>query len=201
MLYHATIRNTVKKVRFAATHYLTLMALLIALPAAAQAAEMEDTITVSSTAFEHHGTVPLAYSAYGDNTVPSITWTDLPAGTQQLALIMDDPIAPMPQPFVHWVAYNIPADAEGLPEGLTREAEVNVDGLEGMINGVNGLRQTGYFGPRPPKDGKLHAYHFRIYALDSELNLPAGLNKTELLEAIDGHVLGTGMLMGHYEEK
>lgn len=201
MLYHAMIIKTVQKVREVSKHYLAMLALMVVLPCTAQAAEMEDTITVGSTAFEHHGTVPLAYSAYGDNIVPSISWSDLPEGTQQLALVMDDPIAPTPQPFVHWVAYNIPADASGLPEGLTREAEVDVEGLEGMINGVNGLRQTGYFGPRPPKDGKLHAYHFRIYALDSELDLPTGLNKAELLEAIDGHVLGTGMLMGHYEEK
>lgn len=201
MLYHSTTINTVQKVRTFASQCLAVLALLVLLPGAVSAAEMEDTITVSSTAFEHHGMVPLAYSAYGDNTVPSITWSGLPEGTQQLALVMDDPIAPTPQPFVHWVAYNIPADADGLPEGLTRDAEVNVSGLEGMINGVNGLRQTGYFGPRPPKDGKLHAYHFRIYALDSELDLPAGLNKAELLEAIDGHVLATGMLMGHYEEK
>ena len=201
MLYHSTLINTVQKVRTLASHYLAALALLVLLPGAASAAEMEDTITVSSSAFEHHGMVPLSYSAYGDNTVPSISWSDLPEGTQQLALVMDDPIAPTPQPFVHWVAYNIPANADGLPEGLTRDAEVDVSGLEGMINGVNGLRQTGYFGPRPPKDGKLHAYHFRIYALDSELDLPAGLNKAELLEAIDGHVLATGMLMGHYEEK
>ncbi|WP_083264511.1 YbhB/YbcL family Raf kinase inhibitor-like protein [Pseudohongiella acticola] len=182
---------------------LGVMALSIfALPAMLSAAEMEDTITVSSTAFDHHGMVPLAYSAYGDNTVPQISWDNLPAGTEQLALVMDDPIAPMPQPFVHWVAYNIPADAMQLPEGLSKEAEVaGVEGLDGMINGVNGLRQTGYFGPRPPKDGKLHAYHFRIYALDAALDLPEGLNKAELLEAIDGHVLATGMLMGHYEQE
>lgn len=168
----------------------------------AQAAEMADTIAVASSAFEHHGTVPLAYTAYGSGTAPQITWSNLPAGTVQLALVMDDPVAPTPEPFVHWVAYNIPANAAELPEGLTKEAEVTgVAGLEGMINGVNGLRQTGYFGPRPPVDGKLHAYHFRIYALDTALNLPAGLNKQQLLEAIDGHVLGTGMLMGHYEQK
>jgi phosphatidylethanolamine-binding protein (PEBP) family uncharacterized protein len=63
------------------------------------------------------------------------------------------------------------------------------------------LRQSGYFGPRPPVDGKLHAYHFRVYALDAELGLAAGLNKAQLLEAIEGHVLATGMLMGHYERK
>jgi len=102
----------------------------------------------------HHGcqlgfraphTVPLAYTAYGSGTAPQITWSNLPAGTVQLALVMDDPVAPTPEPFVHWVAYNIPANAAELPEGLTKEAEVTgVAGLEGMINGVNGLRQTGY---------------------------------------------------------
>lgn len=176
--------------------------LLLLGQAQAQTAEMADTITVGSSAFEHHGTVPLAYTAYGDNKAPQITWSNLPAGTVQLALVMDDPVAPTPEPFVHWVAYNIPANAAELPEGLTKDAEVSgVAGLEGMINGVNGIRQTGYFGPRPPVDGKLHAYHFRIYALDTALNLPAGLNKQQLLEAIIGHVLGTGMLMGHYEQK
>jgi len=184
-------------------HTLRAMALsLFAFPVLLPAAEMEDTITVGSTAFEHHGMVPLAYSAYGDNTVPQISWSNLPEGTEQMALIMDDPIAPTPQPFVHWVAYNIPAGASALPEGLSKEAQVTgVAGLEGMINGVNGLRQTGYFGPRPPVDGKLHAYHFRLYALDAALALPAGLNKAALLEAIDGHILATGMLMGHYEQK
>jgi Raf kinase inhibitor-like YbhB/YbcL family protein len=169
---------------------------------AALTADMPDTITVASSAFDHHGTVPLANTAYGDNTAPQITWSNLPEGTVQLALVMDDPVAPTPEPFVHWVAYNIPAGAAELPAGLTKDAEVSgVACLDGMINGVNGIRQTGYFGPRPPVDGKLHAYHFRIYALDAALNLPAGLNKQQLLEAIDGHVLGTGMLMGHYEQK
>jgi len=72
-----------------------------------------------------------------------------------------------------------------------------------FFNGRFGNEKTrsGYFGPRPPVDGKLHAYHFRVYALDAELGLAAGLNKAQLLEAIEGHVLATGMLMGHYERK
>jgi phosphatidylethanolamine-binding protein (PEBP) family uncharacterized protein len=70
-----------------------------------------------------------------------------------------------------------------------------------MINGVNGTNRAGYFGPRPPVNGHLHAYHFRVYALDAALNLPQGLNKAQLLDAIEGHVLATGMLMGHYERK
>jgi len=169
--------------------------------AAISAAELEDTITVSSSAFEHHGTVPLRYTAYGDNVSPQLSWSHLPIGTVQLALVMDDPVAPTPQPFVHWVAYNIPANAS-LPEGLSTDSQIiGAPGLVGGINGVNGLQQTGYFGPRPPVDGKLHAYHFRIYALDADLNLPEGLNKDALLEAIAGHILGTGMLMGHFEQQ
>lgn len=165
------------------------------------AADTPETITVSSSAFDNHGTVPDENTAYGDNKSIDLSWSNLPAATVQLALICDDPIVSMEQPFVHWVAYNIPAGAS-LPGGLTKDAEVSgVAGLDGMINGLNGIRQAGYFGPRPPVDGKLHAYHFRVYALDAELGLAAGLNKAQLLEAIDGHVLATGMLMGHYERK
>ena len=71
----------------------------------------------------------------------------------------------------------------------------------GMINGNNGTGRPGYFGPRPPANGQLHQYDFRIYALDADLDLDAGLNKEQLLEAMDGHILGTGLLMGHYERK
>ncbi|MEZ5492311.1 MAG: YbhB/YbcL family Raf kinase inhibitor-like protein [Gammaproteobacteria bacterium] len=170
------------------------------------AQDMPDTIAVSSSAFDHHGMVPLANSAYGDNTSIDLAWSNLPAGTVQLAVICDDPkvveLGMMPTPFVHWVAYNIPASAAGLPAGLPVDAEVSgIAGLDGMINGVNGTRRTGYFGPRPPANGQLHAYHFRVYALDADLGLEPGLNKDQLLAAVDGHVLGTGMLMGHYEHK
>lgn len=168
------------------------------------AADAPETITVTSTAFDHHGTVPEEYSAYSDNKSIDLAWSNLPAGTVQLALICDDPkvveIGMMPTPFVHWVAYNIPASASGLPADLTKDAEVSgVAGLEGMINGLNGTSRAGYFGPRPPVNGQLHSYHFRVYAIDADLGLDAGLGKDELLAAIDGHVLATGMLMGHYE--
>ncbi|HJO12106.1 MAG: YbhB/YbcL family Raf kinase inhibitor-like protein [Gammaproteobacteria bacterium] len=170
------------------------------------AADAPETITVTSTAFDHHGTVPEEYSAYSDNKSIDLSWSNLPAGTVQLALICDDPkvveIGMMPTPFVHWVAYNIPASASRLPADLTKDEEVTgVAGLEGMINGLNGTRRAGYFGPRPPVNGQLHSYHFRVYAIDADLGLEAGLGKDELLAAIDGHVLATGMLMGHYERK
>ena len=169
------------------------------------AQDAPETISVTSSAFDHHGMVPEANSAYGDNTSIDLSWADLPEGTQQLALICDDPIVVeigmMEQPFVHWVMYNIPASASGLPAGLPSDATLEMDGLEGAVNGLNGLRRPGYFGPRPPANGQLHAYHFRVYALDDALNLEPGLGKAELLDAMEGHVLATGMLMGHYERK
>ena len=169
------------------------------------AQDAPETISVTSSAFDHHGMVPESNSAYGENVSIDLTWADLPEGTQQLALICDDPkvveIGMMEQPFVHWVMYNIPASASGLPAGLPSDATLEMEGLEGAVNGLNGLRRPGYFGPRPPANGQLHAYHFRVYALDDALNLEPGLGKTELLDAMNGHVLATGMLMGHYERK
>ncbi len=169
------------------------------------AQDAPETISVTSSAFDHHGMVPESNSAYGENVSIDLTWSDLPEGTQQLALICDDPkvveIGMMEQPFVHWVMYNIPASASGLPAGLPSDATLEMEGLEGAVNGLNGLRRPGYFGPRPPAHGQLHAYHFRVYALDDALNLEPGLGKAELLDAMNGHVLATGMLMGHYERK
>lgn len=169
------------------------------------AQDAPETISVTSSAFDHHGMVPESNSAYGENVSIDLTWADLPEGTQQLALICDDPIVVeigmMEQPFVHWVMYNIPASASGLPAGLPSDATLEMEGLDGAVNGLNGLRRPGYFGPRPPANGQLHAYHFRVYALDDALDLEPGLGKAELLDAMNGHVLATGMLMGHYERK
>ena len=187
-------------------HLVSLACFLLATMAIEVGAQdAPETISVTSSAFDHHGMVPEANSAYGDNVSIDLSWADLPEGTQQLALICDDPIVVeigmMEQPFVHWVMYNIPASASGLPAGLPSDATLEMDGLEGAINGLNGLRRPGYFGPRPPANGQLHAYHFRVYALDDALNLEPGLGKAELLDAMEGHVLATGMLMGHYERK
>ena len=186
--------------------FITTIAAALLMSLQVQAQDAPETITVTSSAFYHHGMVPEANSAYGDNRSIDLSWSDLPAGTVQFALICDDPvvveIGMMESPFVHWVVYNIPASASGLPAGMPVDAEPDgLSGLSGVINGLNGTRRPGYFGPRPPANGQLHAYHFRVYALDADLGLEPGLNKDQLLEAIDGHVLATGMLMGHYERK
>tara|TARA_R110001592_G_scaffold18646_1_gene77133 strand:- start:1039 stop:1614 length:576 start_codon:yes stop_codon:yes gene_type:complete len=181
------------------TKYLGAMLLAIACLPAWSADAVPETIVVSSTAFDHDTDIPWQYSAYGEGISPAISWSNLPEGTRQLALILDDPVVGTLQPFVHWIAYNIPATAPGLPEGLSPDAIVTHPGLEGMINGANGIRRSGYFGPRPPADGKVHTYNFRIYALDHELNLDDGLNKASLLDAMRGHILATGLLTGNFQ--
>jgi Raf kinase inhibitor-like YbhB/YbcL family protein len=113
----------------------------------------------------------------------------LPQGTKEIAIICDDPNAPTQKPFVHWVAYKIPADSKGLAEGRT----------EGALEGVNDFSEVGYDGCMPPRGHGVHHYHFKVYALDTELDAPAGLSKDELLGAIEGHVLDEGELVGTYE--
>jgi Raf kinase inhibitor-like YbhB/YbcL family protein len=165
----------------------------------ARGADAPQTIEVSSSAFQHQGTIPHVYSNYGDNRSVDISWHNLPAGTVELALICDDPVVGMSQPFVHWVVYNIPATAAGLPAAMPADPEPGLSGLAGLINGLSGVGRPGYFGPRPPLDGLTHEYHFRVYAIDTDLDLPEGLNKEALLEAIEGHVLATGLLVGNFQ--
>jgi len=165
----------------------------------ARGADAPQSIQVSSSAFEHEGSIPHAYSNYGDNRSVDIGWSNLPAGTVELALICDDPVVGMSQPFVHWVVYNIPASASGLPAGMSADPSPVLPGLGGLTNGLSGVGRPGYFGPRPPFDSLAHEYHFRVYALDADLDLPEGLNKVALLEAMEGHVLATGVLMGYFQ--
>ena len=117
----------------------------------------------------------------------------------ELALICDDPVVGMSQPFVHWVVYNIPATAPGLPAAMPGMPSPNLPGLGGVTNGLSGVGRPGYFGPRPPFDSLAHEYHFRVYALDADLDLPEGLNKVELLEAMERHILATGVLVGFFQ--
>jgi Raf kinase inhibitor-like YbhB/YbcL family protein len=176
------------------------MSIPLLMAAGAAPAQQPEPIEINSSAFTNHANVPLEYTAYGDNVSPQIVWGELPEGTEQLALVMDDPIAPTPEPFVHWVVYNIPATAGELPEGMSTDERITEPAaLAGTINGHNGLGRAGYFGPRPPADGELHAYHIWVYALDTALDLEPGLGKEELLAQIEDHIIGAGMLMGHYE--
>ncbi|MBV9929871.1 MAG: YbhB/YbcL family Raf kinase inhibitor-like protein [Alphaproteobacteria bacterium] len=143
-------------------------------------------LLVSSPAMSPGAPIALGYSAYGRNELPPLSWSALPAGTQSLAIVVEDPDASSAQPFVHWTAWNIAPSAHGLPEGLA-----------GAVQGRNGKGTNGWWGPHP-SDGKLHHYHFQLFALDTKLAVPAAAGREALAEAMAGHVLGKGKLVGTF---
>lgn len=151
-------------------------------------------IHVTSTAFRNGERIPAKYTADGQDVSPPLAWSGLPDGTRELALIMDDPDAPRPEPWVHWVIYKIPATADGLPEAVPPDKTLARPG--GALQGQNSWNRIGYGGPAPPSG--IHRYFFKLYALDAPLNLKPGLSKAQLLEAMQGHILGQGELMGRY---
>ena len=145
-----------------------------------------------SAAFQHESSIPKRYTCDGENLSPALSWTDPPAGAQTYALIMDDPDAPAGT-FVHWVVYNLPATAHLLPEGVRGNDTLP----SGALQGVNDFPQPGYGGPCPPP-GKPHRYYFKLYALDTKLDLSPGAQKKDVEQAMKGHVLAEGLLMGRY---
>ncbi|MBX3469329.1 MAG: YbhB/YbcL family Raf kinase inhibitor-like protein [Planctomycetes bacterium] len=133
----------------------------------------------------------------GLDASPPLTWSLVPEGARELVLICDDPDAPSAEPWVHWVAYRIPAKARALPEGIARDEQPG--NPEGMLQGQNSWGLVGYGGPQPPVGHGTHHYHFRLLAIDTHLSLGPGATKEEVLEAIDGHVIAEGELVGTYE--
>jgi len=167
-----------------------------AVPAAPASAQT--TFLVESPTMRSGEMMPRDYSPDGRNVSPPLTWSGLPAGTRQIAVICQDHGAGNPPPWVHWMIYNIPGSATGLPEAIPfDDAQPMPRGLEGAVQGANGWGLPMYRGPAPPGT-TLHHYHFVVYALDTELDLPAGLTRDELLDAIEGHVLGEGSMTPHY---
>jgi Raf kinase inhibitor-like YbhB/YbcL family protein len=146
--------------------------------------------------FEDGGRIPDRHSAYHDDLSPALDWEEVPEEARSLALIVDDPDAPRETPFVHWVIYNIPSDGPGIPEDLPRDERMR----GGIAQGRNDRDRIGYFGPRPPEGHGVHHYHFKLYALDTELDLEPGATKDELLEAMRGHVLAEAEMVGTYEK-
>lgn len=164
-------------------------------PASAQA---RATIVVESPAMNTGQTMPREYSPDGRNVSPPITWRGLPPGTRQIAVLCQDHGAGNPPPWVHWVIYNIPAGVRGLPEGIPFDrSDPMPAGLERAAQGSNSWGLAMYRGPAPPA-GTMHEYDFAVFALDAELDLPPGLTRAQLLEAIEGHVLGQGNLVPTY---
>lgn len=152
------------------------------------------TIKITSTAFEQEGMIPPKYTADGENISPPLTWDTVPEGTVTIALISDDPDAPMGT-WVHWVMWNVPPDKTGLPENVPPDPNLP----DGSIQGITDFGNPGYGGPAPPSG--THRYFFKIYALDTKLDLPESSTKINLVRAMQGHILAEGELMGKYKRQ
>ncbi len=176
-------------------------ALLFSLPpmSTLSAQNAAKTITVSSPAFKDGQPIPEEYSAYGKGKSIPLSWSNLPAGTHSVAVVIDDPDAKTPRPFVHWLIYNIPADTKSLDAGLPTNPTLSRP--HGALQGTTSTRSVGYFGPRPPKGDPPHHYHIKVFALDQELKLDAGADEPALTKAMEGHILGQGELVGTVQKK
>ena len=146
------------------------------------------TFALTSSAFIEGGPIPVEHTCDGEDVAPPLGWSDAPAGVQAFALIVDDPDAPAGT-WVHWVLFNLPANATALPESSTQAEQ-----------GRSDFKRVGYGGPCPPP-GKPHRYFFKLYALDGPLALRAGATKAEVERAMQGHILGTAQLVGTYARR
>jgi Raf kinase inhibitor-like YbhB/YbcL family protein len=152
-------------------------------------------LTLTSEAFVNGQSIPAKYACIGRNVSPALAWNEPPTGTQSFALIMDDPDAPG-STWVHWVLYNIPADARSLAEDLPvtgKNMEPNA-----IYVGKNSSNHIGYDGPCPPSG--THRYFFKFYALDTLISLLPGATKEDVLREMEGHILAQSELMGTFSK-
>jgi len=148
-------------------------------------------INVGSAAFTEAGMIPKQYTCDGADISPPLSWSTVPEGTKSIAIIVDDPDAPAGT-WVHWLVYNLPPDLKGLPENILAKETIANGGMQGMTD----FRRIGYGGPCPPSG--THRYIFKVYAVDKLLDLYPGAIKKRLLQAMEGHILAEGELMGKY---
>ena len=148
-------------------------------------------VKISSSAFQNGEYIPRQYTCDGSDISPPLEWTNFPKETKSYALINDDPDAPVGT-WVHWVMYNIPGETSSLSENTPKEKRLK----NGACQGINDFKRIGYGGPCPPSG--VHRYFFKIYALNTMLDLEPGRTKAELVEAMKGHVIAQGELMGKY---
>lgn len=148
-------------------------------------------LEIKSAAFDNGSMIPQKYTCDGKNVSFPLEWTGVPEGAKSLAIILDDPDAPMGT-WVHWVLFNLPASVRELPENIPPEKTLS----NGSKHGTNDFRKIGYGGPCPP--GGTHRYYVKLYALDTMLDLEPGIRKARLLKVMKGHILDEGQLMGKY---
>jgi Raf kinase inhibitor-like YbhB/YbcL family protein len=154
--------------------------------------EGEETMRLTSTIFEEGGMIPAKYSCDSMDVSPPLSWESIPDGTKSLALICDDPDAPVGT-WVHWVLFNLPPHEKGLSENIHAQSELP----NGARQGINDFRKIGYGGPCPPSG--MHRYFFKLYALDTIFDLEGDPTKADLEEAMHGHIIAECQLMGKYQ--
>ncbi len=164
---------------------------------------LQSLIEVSSPAFAEGQPIPRrhAHADEGGNVSPPLSWSNLPDGTRQVAVLCEDPDAPRDEPFVHWIVYGIPPTVTGLPEGFSSAPRLSEVPDAAVRQGRNDFGAQGWGGPLPPREHGRHRYHFHVYALDRALEAEPGLSKQQLMREMRGHVLGQGALVGTYERR
>jgi Raf kinase inhibitor-like YbhB/YbcL family protein len=153
-------------------------------------------ILITSDAFQEGEAIPTKYTCDGDDLSPALRWSDIPPNTKSFALICEDPDAPSGT-FTHWILFGLPPTVTELPEGVLAEERL----ANGAVQGRNDFKRIGYGGPCPPPMDSAHRYFFRLYALDTELQLRAGARREDIVPAMEGHILAKGHLMGTYQRK
>ena len=148
-------------------------------------------LTLASPQFTQGATIPSRYTCDAENYSIPLEWTNMPQNTQSLVLIMDDPDAPMGT-WDHWLVFNIPPSTHALSENLSSLPQ-------GAKSGHNSFGNEVYGGPCPPD--REHRYFFKLYALDTLLDLPQGARKADIEKAMQGHILEQAELMGRYDRK
>ncbi len=149
-------------------------------------------LEIRSASFKSSEEIPLRYTYNDENLSPHLSWSDVPPGTRSFVIICEDPDAPL-KAWVHWIIFNIPKDTRELKEGQSAQEILD----NGAIQGSNDFGNLGYDGPAPPPASS-HRYIFKLYALDTMLNLKPRTAKKELLKAIQGHIIGEAKLIGTY---
>jgi Raf kinase inhibitor-like YbhB/YbcL family protein len=157
--------------------------------------ETRHKMELTSSAFKEGQPIPTQYTCDGKNISPPLRWKGAPAETQSLALIVDDPDSPTGI-WTHWTLFNVPADVSELVEDFAK-AHATASSAK---DGVNSFKKVGYGGPCPPS-GKQHRYFFKLYALDTALNLQPGASRSDIESAMTKHILAMGQLMGTYQRK
>ena len=151
-------------------------------------------LTIKSSAFEAEGMIPSKYTCDGADISPPLEWTGVPDDAESLVLISDDPDAPG-KTWVHWVLFNLPPEVSSLKEDMPKDKTLD----NGAVQGVTDFGRNGYGGPCPP--GGTHRYFFKLYALDTTLDLGPSAKKRDVINAMEGHVLAEGQLMGKYARR